>query len=89
MIRELFEVFPEYIAFHILTYTPHITVDIIRKHWHQSRMVDVLDNINNLSKCMEKFEEDTGVPFGFYVWYMYNYSPQWFQNQQNPSELTS
>ncbi len=52
-------------------------------------MVDVLDNINNLSKCMEKFEEDTGVPFGFYVWYMYNYSPQWFQNQQNPSELTS
>jgi hypothetical protein len=85
MIQELFDVFPEYIAFQILTYAPHKTADMIRKHWHQTRMVEVLDNINNLNSIMIEFEDDTGVPFGFYIWYMYNHSPQWFLNQQNPA----
>ena len=89
MIQELFEVFPENIAFQILTYSPHKTADMIRKHWHQSHMVDVLDNINKLNKRMIEFEDDSGVPFGFYVWYMYNHSPQWYHNWMNPSELSS
>jgi len=73
--------FPEHIAFQILTYAPHKTADMIRKHWHKSRMTEALDDINVINDAMVDFEDTTGVPFGFYSWYMYNVSPQWPNNQ--------
>lgn len=84
MINELFEVLPEYVAFQILTYTPHKTAEIMRQHWdfleHESNMINVLTDIRTIYDDMLWAEEDTGVPFTFYCFYMYNVSPQWSNN---------
>ena len=84
MIQELFDVFPEYIAFKILTYAPHKTAEIMRQHWdfieHESNMVNVLTDIERTYDDMLWEEDHMGVTFGFYGYYMYNISPQFFNN---------
>jgi hypothetical protein len=78
MINELFEIFPEYIAFQILTYTPHKTADMIRKHWHFKNIIKIIKIIN---EEMIDPENTTGIPYtNFYGWYMYNESPNWGDN---------
>jgi hypothetical protein len=74
---ELFENLPEYIAFQILTYMPHKTADMIRKHWHNKYLGEFKINVENMILS----EDDTGIPYtNFYGYYMYNESPQWGDN---------
>jgi hypothetical protein len=80
MLTELFEKFPEYVAFQILTYCPHPDSELILVYWaqkrqkrHMSYVVNQLYWINlEMNQWMEQEEVDT---FTFYDWYMYGESP--------------
>jgi hypothetical protein len=37
MLNELFEKFPEYVAFQILTYRPHPDAELIKEYWREQR----------------------------------------------------
>jgi hypothetical protein len=90
MINELFEIFPEYVAFQILTYSPHKTADMIRKYWHMKNVCGMFKIINEEMRNPEYTISytTTGIPYtitgipytNFYGWYMYTESPQWQDN---------
>jgi len=93
MINELFEIFPEYIAFQILTYRPHPDAIIISEYWDKIRYNrrklfhfargyrNVISEIMELVADMNDVEEETGVSMGgFDGYYMNNVSPNMFSN---------
>jgi len=88
MLNELFEKFPDYVAFQILTYRPHPDAELIKEHWrqrhnwlmwrsmHNAGMWRIRLDIDRIYDEMLNEEDELGVPFGgFAVYYMYNGSP--------------
>lgn len=94
MINELFEIFPEYVAFQILTYRPHPDAKLIKEFWeihnrnlllwtrhHKMGMRRIIEEIDRIVADMNDVEEETGIDFeGFDGYYMYNVSPNMFRN---------
>jgi len=89
MLNELFETFPEYVAFQILTYSPHPDSILIKEFWerqtrnlllwrrlHNVGMWRIRQDIDEIYNDMLNEEDDIGVSFGgFADYYMYNHSP--------------
>ena len=90
MINELYEMFPNEIVFKILSFQPHQTADMIRGYWlwrrlHNMGMFRIRQDIDRIFAHMVDVEQDTGIPFGFYEWYMYNEVWQMFDNIERAS----
>ena len=92
MLNELFEILPEYVAFQILTYCPHPDAVLIKEFWrihylwkhlHNYGMRRVTQDIDRINAEMIEFNEETNCEFRFMNWYLYNVSPQAFNNQEN------
>lgn len=89
MLNELFEKFPDYVAFQILTYRPHPDSILIKEFWerqtrnlllwkrmHNAGMWRIRQDIREIYNDMLNEEDELGVPFGgFSNYYMYNHSP--------------
>ena len=88
MLNELFETFPENVAFQILTYRPHPDALLIKEFWiqrhnrllwerlHNVGMLRIRADIWEIYNRMVDEEDELGVPFGgFSNYYMYNHSP--------------
>lgn len=90
MLDELYKIFPVEIVFQILTYRPHKNAEMIKEFWrihylwkrmHNIGMRKVDEEMTNLTAEMREAEEEVGADFGgFYGYYMYNQSPQQFNN---------
>ena len=85
MLNELFETFPEYVAFQILTYRSHPDAELIKEFWrihylwkrlHNIGMSRIIQDIDRLVAEMEDDEIDVGLSFGgFSNYYMDHHSP--------------
>lgn len=84
MINDLFDIFPESIAFKILTYQPHKTADMISIYWmkklHKKRYDKVMKNINDMNNDMIEWMTQEGIEDTFYESYMYFESPRRDEN---------
>jgi hypothetical protein len=84
MINDLFDIFPEPIAFKILTYQPHKTADMISVYWmkklHKKKYSKVMRNITIIKNDMIDWIIENEINDDFYHWYMYNVSPRDFDN---------
>ena len=94
MLNELFETFPENVAFQILTYRPHPDSLLIKEHWRQRHnwlmwrrlhnigMFRIEQDIREIYNHMLNWNETSGVDNNFYFHYMRYESPQQWENEQ-------
>jgi hypothetical protein len=76
MLNQLFEKFPEHIAFQILTYRPHPDAELISDYWNIRRQWSyVVRQVKIMNREMHWFMEQEEVNDTFYNWYMYGESP--------------
>jgi hypothetical protein len=63
MINYLFDTLPEYIAFQILTYTPHPNADMIKKHFEMiERERQGNDEIVRMRRLMRYINDEMNDP---------------------------
>jgi hypothetical protein len=82
MLNELFEKFPDYVAFQILTYRPHPDAELIKEHWRQRHnwlmwrrlhnvgMFRIRQDIREMYNRMLAWNEDSGEDINFYLHYI-------------------